>query len=147
MNDDGHGYGGCVRAYNALADASATVTAHLKRELDNRFALGISEFDALLALQEQHDQGLPLSQLISRLRLSQPAVSRLIDRLERRGLIRRLDTEDDRRSVLVQLTADGQKLLQEAIPVHAQCIRDALLDRLSSEERDALKAILLKISR
>lgn len=144
--DDSDAYGGCVRAYGALVDAAASVTAHLSQALEDRFSLGINEFDTLLALDAAPDRALPQSCLLERIRLSQPALSRLSDRLERRGLIRRQCGASDRRSVVIQITAEGRKLLGRALPVHMQCIREALLDRLTEEERAILKSILFKIA-
>lgn len=146
MKENEHNFTGCVRAYNALAEACASVTAHLSRELESRFSLSINEFDALLALDEQPDKTLPLSCLLERIRLSQPALSRLTDRLTQRHLVQRRGGSDDRRSVLIHITSEGRHLLNRAIPVHAQCIRETLLERLTLEERSALKAILMKIS-
>lgn len=147
MDDDSHTYAGCVRAYGALSDAAARVTARLAHELESRFSLHINEFDTLLALDEQPDKALSLSGLLERVRLSQPALSRLSDRLERRGLISRRGSARDRRSVVVQLTAAGQELLGRALPVHMHCVQDALLNRLTVQERSVLKSILLKISK
>ena len=146
MSDSWNGYSGCTRAYGALAEASDNVSARLKRALEAECGLAIAEFDALVFVDEQEERGLPLAHLPARLRLSQPAVSRLVERLARRGLISRLGAENDRRSVTIRLTNDGRDLLGQAIPVHAACIRDTLLDRLTPDERDALKSILIKIS-
>jgi DNA-binding MarR family transcriptional regulator len=141
-----HSYEGCVRAYNGLAEAANAVTQHLTAALAEGPGLSIVEFDALLAIDNSAAGRSGLSEVMKRVRLSQSALSRLIDRLAGRDLLRRVSIGTDRRRVGVEITAKGRALLDAAVPIHAACIRASLLDRLTLEERTALKSILLKIS-
>lgn len=147
MNDPNrHSYEGCVRAYTGLVDAADAVTRRLQVALAAGPGLSIVEFDALLTIGNGAAGRSGLSDISKRVRLSQSALSRLVDRLVGRGLLRRMSIGSDRRSVGVEITAKGRALLDEAVPIHAACIRASLLDRLTTEERTALKSILLKIS-
>jgi len=145
MSDQRH-YKGCTRAFSALMLAHAVVSAEIEKALGESVSLSLNEFDALVALDGQGHHALPLSALCDVVRLSQPAVSRLVDRLEKRGLVVRREGGKDRRSVAVEITPCGMTLLQRAIPVHDRCIHEKLLNRLTPEESDILRSALLKIA-
>jgi DNA-binding MarR family transcriptional regulator len=124
MKNDDHNYEVCTRAFGALALAHAVVSAQLEKALRNEVGLGINEFDVLVGLDGKPDRSLPLSALTEITRLSQPAISRLVDRLEQRGLIVRQGGAVDRRAVIVRITDKGAALLQRAIPIHSRCIQE-----------------------
>jgi DNA-binding MarR family transcriptional regulator len=69
----------------------------------------------------------------------------LVDRLERRGLLRRVNDPDDRRKRRLFLTEAGKDFLAAAIPVIDQ-LSDELLARLSGPERETIVAALLKLA-
>ncbi|WP_245984223.1 MarR family winged helix-turn-helix transcriptional regulator [Streptomyces tateyamensis] len=103
-----------------LARHAATACA-LDRELGDRFELGTSEFEALERLAEQGGEApgkLRVQELAETVHLSQSALSRLIGRLEKAGLVERAMCADDRRGVHVTLTAAGRERYLAARPVH-----------------------------
>ena len=76
--------------------------------------------------------------------LSSDGVTSRIDRLERRGLVRRLPDPDDRRGVIVELTDQGLEVVDAA--VEALAINDRqLLERLDAQEIAQLEPILRKL--
>ena len=77
------------------------------------------------------------------LMLSSAGVTSRIDRLERRGLVRRLPDPDDRRGVIVELTEEGARL-DEAVAAVAESDRQ-LLERLDPDEVDQLQGLLRKL--
>jgi DNA-binding MarR family transcriptional regulator len=135
----------CGRAWVALRAAYAAVTECLSAALGTQFGLGVNDFEVLLLLGSAAPRRLRLGELNQAAALSQPALSRLVDRLEAQGLVTRAETADDRRAVLIGITARGLETLQRAVPVHAACVRGGFIDRLSQEEQDALVAILARI--
>ncbi len=76
--------------------------------------------------------------------LSSAGVTSRIDRLERRGLVRRLADPDDRRGVIVELTDEGLEVVDAAVAAIAISDRQ-LLERLDAEEIAQLEAILRKL--
>jgi DNA-binding MarR family transcriptional regulator len=135
----------CARAWVALRSAYAQVTECLSDALGARFGLGVNDFEVLLLLANAAPQRLRLGELNRAATLSQPALSRMVSRLEAQGLVVRSETADDRRAVLVEITERGMETLRLAVPVHAACVRGGFIDRLSQEEQDALVAILGRI--
>jgi len=110
-----------------------------------RFGLNRGEVGALSALRiAGPPHRLSPTHLGRGLMLSSAGVTSRIDRLERRGLVRRLADPDDRRGVIVELTDQGREVVDEAVAAVAISDRQ-LVDRLDSHEIAQLEAILRKL--
>ena len=94
-----------MTAWREMAACHAAACAALERELGERHGLGVSDFEVLERLAEA-------------VHLSQSALSRLVDRLARHGLVERCGCEGDRRGVYVVLTEAGDRRHTEAVPTH-----------------------------
>jgi len=124
------------------------VGAHLARRQEavfGRFGLGRGEVGALSALRiAGPPYRLSPTRLAKGLMLSSAGVTSRIDRLERRGYVRRLDDPNDRRGVLIELTDEGIEAVDAAVA--AITVSDQqLLERLDPEEVTQLEAILRKL--
>ena len=110
-----------------------------------RFGLGRGEVGALSALRiSGPPHRLSPTRLGRGLLLSSAGVTSRIDRLERRGLVRRLPDPDDRRGVIVELTDQGREIVDAAVAAVAISDRQ-LLERLDPEEVSRLEPILRKL--
>ena len=78
----------------------------------------MSEFEVLDRLTESRGRNFRAQELADAVHLSQSALSRLIDRLEKHGLVERCLCGEDRRGIYVTLTAAGQQRHAEAAPTH-----------------------------
>jgi len=136
----------CARAWTALTAAHARITGQLSTALGRACGLSITEFEILLRLSQAPPAGIRVGGLNSAVRLTQPALSRAVARLARRGYLTRADTADDRRGVLITITRAGQDALRCAVPVHAQTIRESLLDPLMPDEQDLLARALARVA-
>ena len=124
------------------------IGTHLARQQNTvfgRFGLGRGEVGALSALRVSGPpHRLSPTHLARGLMLSSAGVTSRIDKLERRGLVRRLDDPSDRRGVLIELTDDGLEVVDAAVA--ALALNDLqLLERLDPEEVAQLEAILRKL--
>jgi DNA-binding MarR family transcriptional regulator len=117
-----------VRTWRAIATSHAAVTAALEHELGRRHGLGVSEFEVLDRLAETGQHKFRAQELASAVHLSQSALSRLIDRLQRLGLVERCLCDADRRGIFVVLTDEGRRRHADAAPTH----RDVLASVLAS---------------
>jgi DNA-binding MarR family transcriptional regulator len=124
------------------------IGAHLARRQEatfNRFGLGRGEVGLLSALRIA---GPPYrsspTRLAKGLMLSSAGVTSRIDRLERRGLVRRLADPNDRRGVMIELTDAGLEIVDAAVAANSVSERQ-LLDRLDPGEVTALEGILRKL--
>ena len=97
----------------------------LDRELAAKHDLSASEFECLQLLHDATDScNVRMHQLAEQVHLSQSALSRVISRLERDGLVERAMCSDDRRSVFVAITGEGSKRFQEAMPTQRAILRE-----------------------
>jgi len=111
----------------------------------SRFGVNRGEVGALSALRVTGPpHRLSPTRLGRGLMLSSAGVTSRIDRLERRGLVRRLPDPDDRRGVIVELTDEGGRLVDEAVAAVAESDRQ-LLARLDADEIAQLQALLKKL--
>ena len=107
-----------VNAWRSLAARHAAVTTALERELGERHGLGVSEFEVLERLAENPERKWRAQDLADAVHLSQSALSRLVDRLAKTGLVERCACDLDRRGIDVVLTEAGARRHDEAVPTH-----------------------------
>ena len=115
-----------VRAWRALAARHAAVCSALERELGERHGLGVSDFEVLERLAESNGHRFRAQELAEAVHLSQSALSRLIDRLEKDGLVERCLCGEDRRGIYVTLTPAGRDRHDEAAPTHREVLASVL---------------------
>lgn len=121
---------------------------HLARRQEavfSRFGLGRGEVGVLSALRiSGPPHRLSPTRLAKGLMLSSAGVTSRIDRLERRGFVRRLADPNDRRGVLIELTDTGLEVVDAAVAANSASDRQ-LLERFSPEEIAQLEALLRKL--
>jgi DNA-binding MarR family transcriptional regulator len=137
----------CALAWQTLRMAHDRVAQRLGAELSAACGLAINEFDVLLFLRSHSDEQVRIGALLDAVPLSQPALSRLVARLEARGLLARREAEDDARVVVVCLTDAGTALIDRALVIHARVVHEALTGKFSEMERAALLHTLSQIGR
>ena len=119
----------------------------LGNELDRVVAASIGLNQAAtntLAVIEGADEPLTPSEISDRTLISSATMTSTLDRLERRGLVRRLPNPEDRRSVLVEVTEDGQEVCDRFLPgIHR--VEREVMSALSPTERDKLMVLLGKV--
>lgn len=117
-----------AQGWRRLAALHQLIEARLEKALQGDHALSVVEFTVLDALSRQDGWHLRMSQLARATGLSASATTRLVNRLEDRGLITRILCVDDRRGIYTELTTQGRKTLQVARPDHDEALREALKD-------------------
>lgn len=127
-----------VRTWRALAASHAAACTALERELGDRHGLGVSEFEVLERLAESKHHRFRAQELADAVHLSQSALSRLIGRLERAGLVERCMCDMDRRGIYVTLTEAGRRRHAEAAPTHRTVLASVLPVRPGAAGADPL---------
>jgi DNA-binding MarR family transcriptional regulator len=121
-----------VEQWRGVLSVHARTMCELDREL-HRFGLGASDFEVLDVLAEGADEdggsACRVQELASRVHLSQSALSRLIARLEKDGLVSRGMCSEDRRGVRVALTDAGRARHAEVQPLQRAVLGRMLADR------------------
>ncbi len=107
-----------VAAWREMTACHAAVCAALEHELGERHALGVSDFEVLDRLAESPERKSRAQDLAESVHLSQSALSRLVDRLVKSGLVERCTCGLDRRGIYVVLTEEGLQHYGEAAVTH-----------------------------
>ena len=144
-NPASHDITACAHAWQTLRMAHDRVAQRLGAELAHACGLALNEFDVLLYLRTHEREEVRLSSLMVAVSLSQPALSRLVARLEERGLLVRSKNEEDGRAVVVCLTSSATTLIEKAIDIHAQVVRETLTSKFSAAEQAALLKTLSRV--
>jgi DNA-binding MarR family transcriptional regulator len=129
-----------LAAWRGFLRAHADVVRGLDDELQAEHGLPLTSYEVLLYLVEAPARRLRMSELASSLLLSQSGVTRLVDRLERGGLVRRERCDSDGRGFFAVLTPAGLARFRAARPTHLAGIRSRFLDRLSDDDQRALRS-------
>ncbi len=114
----------------------------LEDELREAHGLSLAEYEILVRLSESDERQLRMAQLAGALAHSRSRVTHTVSRMERRGLVERCNSPDDRRGVLARLTPAGWALLQEAAHTHVSGVRAHLVDLASDEDFEALGRVM-----
>jgi DNA-binding MarR family transcriptional regulator len=117
-----------VATWREMQACHASVCAALDRELGERHGLGVSDFEVLDRLAEDPSRGWRAQDLAEAVTLSQSALSRLVDRLAKTGLVERCACDMDRRGIYVQLTEAGSQRHEEATTTHRAVLARLLQD-------------------
>lgn len=133
-----------VDAWEALFRAQVAVF----RDLDKDFpgtSVSFNEYDVMLNLSRQPQRRARIRELNRHLLLTQPSVSRLVDRLARRGLLNKEPDPCDRRGTIVGLTDDGYALFHRVATLHAKTIRSRVGGALDADELRQLAVLCEKL--
>lgn len=125
-----------------LSIASNAISDRIAHLYSSRFGLRIPEWRLMAVL----GQGTPMTQrdLVAATRMDKVTVSRAAAGLNERGLVCRVASDTDRRSHLLDLTAEGRSLYEEIVPA-ALIIEQAMLACLTLDERNILSSILVRL--
>ncbi|SMD25623.1 MarR family winged helix-turn-helix transcriptional regulator [Kibdelosporangium aridum] len=140
--------GSTNKTANAAWEALMTAYATLMRDFaaqDIWQEASMREYDVLYSLSKCPEP-LRIGELHKHLLLSQPALSRMVDRLVQRGFVERLAAPEDGRGVRLALTDTGRKVQQDIGRKHARDVARAVTARVNAEELRQLEAICKKLA-
>ena len=133
-----------VDAWEALFRAQVSVLRQLNLEFPTE-ELSLNEYDVLFNLSRQPGRKLRLRDLNKHLLLTQPSVSRLVDRLVERELVVKESDPGDGRGTIVCLTDKGTDLFRRVAVVHAESIRRRVGGALTPDELEQLTVLTDKL--
>jgi MarR family 2-MHQ and catechol resistance regulon transcriptional repressor len=111
------------------------------------YDLTLAQMDVLGALARGEGANLCCSEIAERTLITKGGITGLLDRLEVRGLVRRLPSRADRRSVLVQLSAKGVELFRKLYPEVVRSNRSIFEKALRPEQMKQLTCLLTLLIR
>jgi DNA-binding MarR family transcriptional regulator len=128
-------------AWLGLVQSYATLVRKLDDELRSVHDLRLNSFEVLAQLYLASGHRLRMMELADHLVFTRSGVTRLVDRLEREGFVRRLDADRDGRGVLAELTEAGWVAFRTAAATHVDGLRRLFFDKLAVGELEGLNAV------
>ncbi|AGW40418.1 MarR family transcriptional regulator [Leifsonia xyli subsp. cynodontis DSM 46306] len=133
-----------VAAWESLFRAQVAVMRTLSAEFPTR-AISLNEYDVLFTLSRQPNRELRLRDLNKNVLLTQPSVSRLVDRLVARRLVAKGPEPTDARGTVIRLTDTGFELFRRVAVEHMKTITERVGGRLDTQELETLAALCDKL--
>ncbi len=127
-----------IRAWRGMLRAHAALTKALDAELEAAHGLPLSSYEVLLHVSGNASERMRMHDLAESVVLSRSGLTRLVDRLEREGLVVRESCPSDARGAYARLTDAGREKLAAARRTHLAGVRARFLDHLTPAELDAL---------
>jgi MarR family 2-MHQ and catechol resistance regulon transcriptional repressor len=121
--------------------AAQTIEDLVKKDM-KRYGINPTEFAVLELLYSKGEQ--PIQKIGKKILLASSSITYVIDQLEKKGLVQRIDCPADRRSKLVSITDKGKKFMEEAFPKHKKKIEE-LFSHMTEEEIDTAISLFKKI--
>jgi DNA-binding MarR family transcriptional regulator len=134
-----------LRCWRLFFESSLALLDVLDTELQDATGIPQRWYDVLVHLEESPD-GVPMNELAERILYSKSGFTRVVDRMEEAGLVRRVRPEHDRRSILVLLTDKGTETMERARLHHRNGIDRHFSRHLTDADLKALTGALEKLS-
>lgn len=135
-----------LAVWRAYLRGHATVTRALEAELLADQRLSLAAYDVLVQLAEAPERRLRMTELADAVLLSRSGVTRLVDRLERVGLVTRSRVREDGRGVAATLTDRGLERVRRASHTHQDGVVRHFTERLDDAELAALRRISQRLA-
>jgi DNA-binding MarR family transcriptional regulator len=132
-------------AWQRLLRANCVFMRQLDAELQAEHGMTISDYDVLVSLRDAPDGHLRMSDLSKRTMLTRSGMTRLVQGLERDGIVERLECPSDARVSWVRLSDSGRERLDAARATHHAGIRRVFADHLEDAEAEQLAELLGRI--
>ena len=133
----------CTEAYATLVRTGEALLAEIDRSIRVTFGLPHAALTALAVIEGAGEPVTP-SQVSDRMLAASATMTATLDLLERQGWIRRIPNPADRRSVLLEITADGQAATDRLLP-GIRTVEQSVMTALSADERKSLVELLGRV--
>jgi MarR family 2-MHQ and catechol resistance regulon transcriptional repressor len=130
-----------LKALTILLKASSSVEKVVKKDMSS-YGLNATEFTVLELLYSKGRQ--PIQRIGQQVLLASSSITYVVDRLEEKKFVNRVADESDRRVTFCELSDEGETLMQEIFPRHAEKIAE-IFESCTEEEVLALQSTLKKI--
>lgn len=127
-----------LQAWRGMLRAHGALTKALDADLEAAHGIPLSSYEVLVHLATADGERMRMSDLAESVVLSRSGLTRLVDRMERDGLLARASCPSDARGSFAMLTDAGREKLAAARDTHISGVRERFLDRLSDAEQDVL---------
>lgn len=115
-----------IEQWRKLQSVYHATASALDRALDGQFDLGLSEFEILDLVDEANSDECTMRDLVDLTPMTQSALSRIVDRLQKAGFLERKECSYDRRSMFVGLTPEGETVHAKARKLYRSMLADEI---------------------
>jgi DNA-binding MarR family transcriptional regulator len=133
-------------AWRALVRALIVAPHVLDADLLDASGLNMADYHVLVVLSEHPEHAMRMTELAERATYTPSGVSRVVERLSRRGMVRRVRSEVDGRGQVAQLTDAGYEALLAAYPSHLRSVRTRVMRHLRGVDLEAFAAAMNAIA-
>lgn len=130
-----------LKLFIVLSRANSTVSDRVQEDIKSH-GLNPTEFAVLELLFHKGEQ--PIQHIGKRILLSSGSITYVVDKLEKKNLLRRKPCPEDRRVIYAAITNDGKQLMEEIFPEHQKAIQE-MFAKLSNPEKMRLINLLKKL--
>jgi DNA-binding MarR family transcriptional regulator len=134
-----------LRAWRLFFESALAVIDVLEVEMERDAGFPLPWYDVLVQLEDA-PEGRRMNELADQILYSKSGLTRVVDRMEKAGLVRRVRPENDRRSIFVSLTDEGRETMERARRHHRDGIEQHFAGHLSDGDVKALTRALEKVS-
>ncbi|MFC9972555.1 MarR family winged helix-turn-helix transcriptional regulator [Spirillospora sp. NPDC127200] len=135
-----------LTVWRTMLRAQVQISRRLQADLLADHDLALGSYDVLMHLGESPEGRLRMNDLADRVLLSRSGLTRLVDRLQREGLVVRESCSSDARGLYAVLTPAGRSRLAAATPTYQRGVREYVLSRLDEHDLRQFGAILDKLA-
>jgi DNA-binding MarR family transcriptional regulator len=132
-------------AWRGMLRTHAELTRELDSELTREHDMPLSSYEVLLFLNDSDEGRMRMSELADSVLLSRSGLTRLVDRLERQGHLKRERCESDARGLFAEITPEGRRAFAAARKTHLDGVRRLFLSRFSRDELRTLGGLWAKL--
>ena len=133
-----------VAAWRGLLRVHAALVKDLDAELEARHGLPLTSYEVLRSLGKAPGGKLRMAELAEHALLSRSGMTRLIDRLEREGMVGRSTCDKDGRGCYAVVTEQGLAAVEEARATYIAVVRSGFVRHFSTSELQDLAALLAR---
>jgi DNA-binding MarR family transcriptional regulator len=123
-----------LASWRGFLRVHAALARELDAELTELHGMPLSSYEVLLTVADAPGERMRMSEIADSVLLSRSGVTRLVDRLERDGLVARIPCEDDARGQYAVLTSRGREAFDKARVTHLAGVRTRFLERFDDDE-------------
>lgn len=134
-----------LNAWRGFITAHARLIETIDRELAAADCVPLNWYDVLVELVEAPENRLRMSDLARKVVLSKSGLTRLVDKLEKEGLLNRVSSPEDGRGAYAVLTESGRAALRKAWSIYARGIQTYFAAQLGAGDAEQLTALFARI--
>ncbi len=134
-----------IGIWSTLTTTVSAISAKIEGDLHENDSVAMQWQQALAHLDDAKGKRLRMSELADRLSMSRSGLTRLLDRIESEGYVKREASENDRRGYYAVLTKTGERALDQAHPAMETAVQRHFTRHLSGSDLKALADILGKL--